>query len=303
MVQVIKEAAGTKGARVTTHYAIPGRWGVYMPNADYIGVSRKIESETERDRLKRLVSGMLTGEEGFIVRTNAVEAEDRSISDDLEFLRSAWSSIMKQAEASAQSAPQLIYSEHGLMYRLARDIIGPKLDELTIDESNAMKAFMPIVETMAPSLLARIKHYTGWTPLFRELGIDHQLDKALARKVWLDNGAYLMIDVTEALTVIDVNTGKYIGQIDLEQTVFEVNMAAAAEIARLLRLRDVGGIIIIDFIDMTSSSNRRSVLESLEQHCRRDRTKTTVVGWTKLGLVEMTRKKVRISRQPRSENH
>jgi ribonuclease G len=296
MVQVVKEPVGTKGARITTHYAIPGRWGVYMPYADYIGVSRKIVSEAERERLKGLAAKLLSPEEGFIVRTVAEGESEEALSDDLQLLRKIWKSIEKEKESSSE-VPRRMYSEMGLIPRLARDLMRNDVDELIVNHKEAMREITALLAALSSSYADKVKLYTGKKPLYRELGIEAQLEKAFNRKVWLDNGAYLIVDRTEALTVFDVNTGKYTGSVDLAQTVFEVNMAAAEEIARLLRIRDIGGMIIIDFIDMDIEEHKQKVLDNLETHVRRDRTKTVVVGWTKLGLVELTRKKIRENRE------
>ncbi|WP_248927395.1 Rne/Rng family ribonuclease [Paenibacillus hamazuiensis] len=296
MVQVIKEPVGTKGARITTHYAIPGRWGVYMPYADYIGISRKIDSEAERERLKGLTAKLLKPGEGFIVRTMAEGESEEAIAEDLRLLRSVWRTIEKE-RTSATGTPRRIYSEMRLIPRLVRDLVNHEVDELVIDHPQARLEIESMLKSVSPEYANKVRAHKGQTPLFRELGIEDQLEKAFHRKVWLDNGAYVIVDRTEALTVFDVNTGKYTGSVDLGQTVFEVNMAAAEEISRLLRLRDIGGLIIIDFIDMDHETQRQAVVQSLEAHARRDRTKTVIVGWTKLGLVELTRKKVRESRE------
>lgn len=295
-VQVVKEPVGTKGARITTHFSIPGRFGVYMPDAGYIGVSRKIGSESERERLKNITEKLLQPEEGFIVRTVAEGESEQSLADDLQLLRRVWDSIRLEQAASIH-APRRLYSEPGLIHRLVRDLMKHDVDELVVSQQAILNDVVLLLRSLLPSFSRNIREYLGRQPLFLELGIDEQIYKAFSRKVWLDNGAYLVVDKTEALTVFDVNTGKYTGAIGLEQTVYEVNMAAAKEIARLLRLRDIGGLIVIDFIDMDTAEHRQQVVDMLEEQVKRDRTKTVIFGWTRLGLVELTRKKVRENRE------
>ena len=291
LVQVAREPSGTKGAKVTTHFSIPGRWIVYMPNADYIGVSRKIESLEERTRLKASGERLRKAGEGFILRTVAEGASDAELEKDLNYLRDVWSSIT--ARSAAIKSPACVYRDLDMVPRLIRDLFNEQVDELIIDDGVKRSEIEAHLHQYAPHLVQRIRDYKQPIPMPHYYGIYDTLDKSFRPKVWLENGAYLVIDQTEALTVIDVNTGKYTGSVDLEQTVFETNLQAAEEIASLLRLRDIGGIIIIDFIDMSKDTHRAAVLERMEQRTRIDRTKTIVVGWTQLGLLEMTRKKVR----------
>jgi ribonuclease G len=290
LVQVSKEPIGTKGARVTTHLSIPGRWIVYMPHADYIAVSRKIESEPERERLKRIGDELRRGEEGMIIRTVAKDMSKAAVLHDLETLRDAWAAIEKKS-ASVQ-APAEIYRELDTVERLVRDIMTDKVKELVINDSVKADKVRSIVQEINQAWTDRVQ-VTNDSSIMRSYGIDEKLEKALRSKIWLDSGGYIIIDRTEALTVIDVNTGKYTGSVDLEETVFRTNLEAADNIARLLRLRDIGGIIIIDFIDMGEESHRDQVVHALSEALKQDRTKAQVVGWTRLGLVEITRKKVR----------
>lgn len=291
LVQIVKEALGTKGARVTTHFSLPGRWLVYMPSADYVGVSRKISSDSERQRLKELAETVRAPGEGLILRTVAAGEPDAAILRDLEHLRELWTSIGQQAERAA--VPSEVYHELDMIPRLVRDMVTDEMEELVIDSEHIGAYVVDVIKQMSPHLADRVHSYTGPEKIFQRYGVYEQLDKCFRAKVWLDNGGYLIFDQTEALTVIDVNTGKYIGSVDLEETVFATNLEAAEQIARLLRLRDIGGIIIVDFIDMELETHRAKVLETLEQAVKRDRTKCIVLGWTKLGLLEMTRKKVR----------
>ncbi len=293
LVQVTRESAGTKGAKVTTHYSIPGRWLVYMPLADYTGVSRKIDSAEERLRLKELGDELRTDQEGLILRTIAEHATREELLKDLNDLRDIWSSI--QARSAKLASPACIHRDLDMVPRLIRDLFNEQVSELVIDNVEKRREIESYMLQYAPELASRIRDYHGEDNLAQAYGLHEMLDRAMRPKVWLDNGAYLIVDHTEALTVIDVNTGKYTGSTDLEQTVFETNLRAADEIAYLLRLRDIGGIIVIDFIDMNVEAHRQAVIERIEQRIRLDRTKTIVVGWTGLGLLEMTRKKVRSS--------
>ncbi|WP_426448665.1 Rne/Rng family ribonuclease [Paenibacillus sp. S-38] len=294
MVQVAKEPVGTKGARVTTHYAIPGRFGVFMPKADYVGVSRKIENASDRDRLKRMAERHLLAGEGFIVRTAALGESEEALAADLQELRLRWQRL-EQAARQPGAVPRQIYSDLQMLPRLMRDLFKGDVDELVVNTEELLLEIRGLVSAPgALELAERVRLRRDIDPM-ADYGASRQLEMSLKRKVWLENGGYLIIDQTEALTVFDVNTGKYTGTVDLERTVFDTNREAAREIARLLRLRDIGGLIIIDFIDMETEENRAQVLGELDREVRRDRTKTVVAGWTKLGLVEMTRKKVRDS--------
>lgn len=291
LVQVRKEPLGTKGARVTTHFTIPGRWVVLLPEADYVAVSRKIESEQERQRLKQIGSQIKRHGDGAIIRTVAENESQEALAKDMGMLDDIWTGIKRRAADSI--APALLYRDLGMVPRLLRDLFSESVEELVIDDGRSATEIGSLICSMAPELQDRIKVYDGPDSVFRHYRIDEQLERSFRRKVWLENGSYLVVDPTEALTVIDVNTGKYTGTVDLEQTVFDTNMEAAEEIARLLRLRDMGGMIIVDFIDMAEEKHRRLVTDKLEHCMKKDRTKVQVVGWTKLGLVEITRKKVR----------
>ncbi|WP_374017215.1 Rne/Rng family ribonuclease [Paenibacillus thiaminolyticus] len=291
IVQVMKEALGGKGARVTTHYSLPGRYSVYMPNADYIGVSKKIEQEAERTRLKQLAEELRENEEGMIIRTVAEGESRETLHGDIEVLRELWNRItLRSAQAEA---PALLHHDLNMVERLVRDAFSRDVDQLLIDNFRQAERLHTFVRSVAPELENRIHTYKEAEPLFRRYHVQEQLDKAFQRKTWLESGGYLVWDQTEALTVVDVNTGKYTGTSHLEETVYTTNMEAAEEIARLIRLRDIGGIIIVDFIDMDTEEHRQHVVERLETMMKKDRTKCLVVGWTKLGLLELTRKKVR----------
>ncbi|MDF2669223.1 MAG: hypothetical protein K0R67_1529 [Paenibacillus sp.] len=294
-VQIAKESLGTKGARVTTHFSIPGRWIVYMPNADYVGISRKIDTDSERVRLKEIADRIRRPGEGLIIRTVADGEPAESLERDLNMLRSTWTSILERAERAR--VPELLFREPGVLERLVRDSFTEQVDELVLDEPGKADVVSRLTREMGLKLEGRIRvqRTEPGKSLHHTMGIHHQLDTALQRKIWLKSGGYLIIDRTEALTVIDVNTGKFIGNDSLEDTVFTTNREAAEQIGRLLRLRDIGGIIVVDFIDMLSERNRATIAEHLEVIMKRDRTKSLVVGWTRLGLLELTRKKVRES--------
>ncbi|MCQ4088168.1 Rne/Rng family ribonuclease [Saccharibacillus sp. JS10] len=294
LVQITKEPLGGKGARVTTHYSLPGRHIVYMPESDYVAVSKKIEPETERNRLKMFGEQLRLPDEGMIIRTVAVNGPDEGIGEDLNQLRSQWKQIVHTAEAA--EAPQELYRELDLAQRMIRDVFDPSCDEIIVNDIAQQQRIQSYLEQLFPNFDHRVFLHQESTSVFEVHPIEHQLHRDFGRKIRLPGGGTLIWDQTEALTIVDVNTGKYTGADDsLETTVTETNLEAAKEIARLLRLRDVGGIVIVDFIDMQKEENRTRVLNSLEQHLGKDRTQSHIVGWTKLGLLEMTRKKIRES--------
>jgi ribonuclease G len=293
LVQVMKEPLGGKGARVTTHFTLPGRWLVYMPNADYVGVSKKIGTEGERTRLRGIGEKLREQEEGIILRTAAGGESEHSLCADVAQLREIWHGI-KERSIEAH-APYELHREAGLMRRAVRDTLTIDMDEIWIDDEARFEEASALLEEMTPQLRERLKPYQHkkGLSLFDAYLVSEQVTRAFERKILLVSGGYLIWEETEALTVIDVNTGKFTGTSGLEDTVFRTNMEAADEIARLLRVRDVGGIIIIDFIDMEQDEHREHVMQRLTEKCRNDQTKCTILGWTKLGLIEMTRKKAR----------
>lgn len=301
LVQVVKEALGTKGARVTTHYSLPGRWLVYMPEADYVAVSRKIHDDTERERLKNIAEQIRLRGEGLIIRTAAHGVSEKAIYHDLQRLRHEWKDVLKRGKQT--TAPCELYHDLAMLPRLIRDLMTEEVEELLIDSEKIAQRIVDSLHQYSPGLVERVKLVQDKRSLFAIEGIYDQIDQSFRRKLWLPSGGYLIIDQTEALTVIDVNTGKYTGSVDLEHTVLATNLEAAALIARILRLRDIGGIIIIDFIDMEQEMHRDLVAEQLTHHVSRDRTKCNVVGWTNLGLLEITRKKVREQHQLGGSDH
>lgn len=290
-VQVIKEPIGSKGPRVTTHITLPGRHLVLLPNADYTGVSRRIENEAEKAKLKKIAEKLKPKGMGLIVRTASEGKEEEDFTHDMNFLLKLWESIGQKEQNGP--VPRCIHKDLNLVYRAVRDMFTWDVDKFVINDRQQYTKVLELVEMISPALKCRVEYFSKTYDLFEYYQIESRIAKALSRKVWLKCGGYLVIDRTEALSVIDVNTGKYVGNSNLEDTVLKTNIEAAKEIAKQLRLRDIGGIIIIDFIDMNEHEHQQMVLDALKQALKKDRTKSTVVGMTGLGLIEMTRKKVR----------
>lgn len=290
-VQVIKEPIGTKGPRISTHITLPGRYLVLLPKDDHIGISRRIENEAERERLKDIAEKYKPEGMGLIVRTASEGLEEAEFIQDINFLTRLWDRI--SVKEYSGPVPRLLHKDLNLTYRVARDLFTRNVDKLVINDRQEYMKVLEVVEVLSPNLKSRVEYFNKNYDIFEYYQIESKIEKALSQKVWLKCGGYLIIDKTEALTVIDVNTGKYVGSNDLEETVLKTNLEAAKEIAKQLRLRDIGGIIIIDFIDMYSTEHQQQVLETLKQALKKDRTKTMVSGITTLGLVEMTRKKIR----------
>jgi len=292
LVQVTKDPIGQKGARLTSQVSLPGRYLVYVPGGGMSGISRRLP-ETERARLKDILKGLISEEEGVIVRTAAEGASDEELTRDVTRLKAQWEDIKKKAESSSTNAPTLLYGEPDLTVRVIRDIFNEDFRKMTVQGADAWDDINNYLGHIAPELLTKIEKWTGTNDIFSENRVDEHIAKALDRKVYLPSGGSLVIDRTEAMVVIDVNTGKFIGKGgNLEETVTKNNLEAAEEIARQLRLRDLGGIIVIDFIDMVLESNREQVLRRLVECLGRDRTKHQVAEVTSLGLVQMTRKRV-----------
>lgn len=295
MVQVIKDPLGTKGARLSTQISIAGRMLVYLPYDPHVGISQKIESEEDRISLRERVLSFMPEDEsgGFIVRTQAEGATDEELQADQSYLRTIWSSI--QAKAKTQPAPSVLYTDLTLAQRVLRDMVGPSTGTITVDSRTTTQELLDWAKTYTPSVLNRIKHYSGERPLFDTANVDEEIARALSRRVDLKSGGYLIIDQTEALTTVDVNTGGFVGGRNFDDTIFKTNLEAAIALARQLRLRNLGGIIILDFIDMDDAEHRASVLAELNKALSKDRTRMTVSGFSQLGLVEMTRKRTRDS--------
>ncbi|MDD4752828.1 MAG: Rne/Rng family ribonuclease [Desulfitobacteriaceae bacterium] len=288
LVQIAKEPVGTKGARVTTHLTLPGRYVVLMPTVDYIGISRRIETESERKRLKSIAEELKPQGMGLIVRTVAEGMSADEIAIDIKMLTRLWKKI--QNKGAHASAPQLIHKDLELVQRVIRDILTENVDRVLVNSKENYEKVADILDLTAPGLKNRVV-IRDVKDIFFVYDIPGQMEKAIKRKVWLKCGGYLIIDQMEALTAIDVNTGKYVGTTNLADTVLKTNLEATVEIARQLRVRNIGGIIIIDFIDMDIPQHRALVLDSLENELKKDKTKTNILGFTQLGLLEMTRKK------------
>jgi ribonuclease G len=293
LVQVAKDPLGTKGARVTSHISLPGRYMVFMPGTKHIGISRRIESDEERKRLKEIAGSLLTGDGGFILRTASEGRSKREIQRDLRFLTRLWRRLQKRAEGAV--APSLIHQDLDLIARSIRDFFTPDTEQLVIDSSKDYRRVVDFVGQFMPRLKSKIVLYSGAESLFERHGIEEKIERALDRRVWLRSGGYIIIERTEALTAIDVNTGRFVGKRNQEETIVKTNLEAAQEVVRQLRLRNVGGIIIIDFIDMEKESDRKKVYDALKDVLKKDKARTNILKISELGLVEMTRQRTRES--------
>ncbi|GBE05719.1 MAG TPA: Rne/Rng family ribonuclease [Nitrospirae bacterium] len=293
MVQVSKDPIGTKGARVTSYVTFPGRYLVLMPGVEHIGISRRISDEDERARLKDLVSSLKPENIGLIIRTASEGCTEEEIKKDIDFLMLVWENI--QSKKDKVNAPNLLYSDIDLALRIVRDLLGHDVDRLIIDSENEYQKLVEFVNTYFPKLISKLELYEGDEPIFDAYGIEIEISKTLGKRVWLKSGGYIVIDQTEALTSIDVNTGKYVGKASLEDTLLKTNLEAVREIAYQIRLRNLGGIIIIDFIDMEKEENRDKLFTSFQEAMNKDRVKSTVLQVSEFGLIQMTRKRVRES--------
>ena len=300
VVQGTKDPIASKGARLTTQLSIPSRYLVYMPRTRHVGISLKIEGEGERERLKQVVADCVAAEGvedqgGFILRTAAEGAGADEILADIRYLRRLWEQICAQMQSAP--APSVIYEDLSLALRTLRDLVSLRTEKIRIDSRETFQKVGLFVAELMPEVADRIEHYPGERPIFDLYGVEDEIQKALERKVLLKSGGYLIVDPAEAMTTIDVITGALVGHRNLEETIFKTNLEAATAIARQLRLRNLGGIIIIDFIDMEDEEHRRQVLRTLEKMLERDHAKTNIIGITELGLVQMTRKRTRESLQ------
>lgn len=289
MVQVIKDPLGSKGARVTTHITLPGRMLVLMPTMNYIGVSHRIEDDDERERLKSIAEELRPEGMGIIIRTVAQGDSGETFKDEIKNLISLWEAILQTSKL--KTAPSIVHRDSDLLLRTMRDLCSAETNKFIVNSKEEVARLESIKKHLAPNWSGHLLYHEG--DIFNDYGLESKIDKTFSRKVWLKNGAYLILDHTEALTVVDVNTGKFVGSNDFRKTIIKTNVDAAKEIARQVRLRDIGGIIIIDFIDMVEDSDKEEVVEALRVALASDRTRTNVVGMTGLGLVEMTRKKIR----------
>lgn len=293
LVHVSKDPIGSKGARVTSYITMPGRYLVLMPNVEHIGISRRISDEKERARLKAIAETIQPKGYGLIIRTASEGCSEEELKKDLEFLLLIWENIQGKKEKA--TAPALLYSDLDLVFRSVRDLLTQNVERLVIDSAEEYERIKEFVKTYFPKLLDKIVLYEGQEPIFDAFGIELDISRALGRKVWLKSGGYIVIDQIEAMTVIDVNTGKFVGKEGLEDTILKTNLEAVKEIAYQIRLRNLGGIIIIDFIDMERAENREKVFNAFIEAMKKDRAKNTILHISELGLIQMTRKRVRES--------
>ena len=292
VVQVVKDPIGTKGARLTTDITIPSRYLVFMPSVTHVGVSQRIEDETERERLKELVAEFCDEEGGFILRTAAEGVSQPELKADAAFLRRLWSKIQQRMK---KRRSHVLYEDLPLARRVLRDFVGTELDRIRIDSNLSHHELGQFTKEYVPEMHSKLEYYPGDRPIFDLYDVENEMQRALERRVDLKSGGYLIIDQTEAMTTVDINTGAFVGHRNLEETIFNTNIEATLAIARQLRLRNLGGMILIDFIDMTNNDHKRRVLNSLEAATSKDRAKINIHGFTSLGLVEMTRKRTRES--------
>ncbi len=293
LVQVAKGPIGTKGARATSYVSLPGRHLVFMPTVNHVGISRRIGSDKERKRLRGIVEAMRPQGAGFIVRTVAEGVSERDLNADMEFLIKLWNSVLKRNETAR--APALLYNDLDLLLRTVRDLFTPEVEKLIVDNKQEHERILKFVQAFMPDFAGRVELYDGREPIFDGYGIESEIERALGRRVPLKSGGYLVIDQGEALTAIDVNTGKFVGKRNLEETITKTNVEACKEIAEQLRLRNIGGIIVLDFIDMDRQQNREKVSKALADALKNDKARANVTTISELGLVEMTRKRTRES--------
>ncbi|MER3401948.1 MAG: ribonuclease G [Armatimonadota bacterium] len=289
LVQVVKAPRGTKGARVTTRITLPGRYVVLMPEGNHLGVSRKIEERAERERLRQIGQKLHPPGFGLILRTESEGKTEKEIQQDIEYLTQLWSHVREQI--AQLQAPALVHRDASLLYRVVRDVFSSEVDRFWIDDPEEYEKVHEVLKVVAPSLRSRVILYDKTTPMLEHFGIEKEMERLMRRKVWLKSGGYITIDETEAFTAIDVNTGKFTGKTSLAETILKTNLEAVEEICRQLRLRDIGGIIVIDFIDMARKSDHRQVLNALQEALKRDRARFRIGRISSLGLVELTRKR------------
>lgn len=292
IVQVVKDPIGTKGARLTTDITLPSRYLVFMPSVTHVGISQKIEDSAERERLKKIVSQVCDENGGFILRTAAEGVNEQELMQDATFLRRLWDKIQSRKPGSKI---HVLYEDLPVARRVLRDFVGTQIDRVRIDSNLTYRELKSFTEEYVPELSSTLEYYQGDLPIFDLYDVENELQRALGRRVDLKSGGYLIIDQTEAMTTIDINTGAFVGHRNLEETIFNTNIEATSAIARQLRLRNLGGMILIDFIDMMEPDHKKRVLHSLESGMAKDRAKSNIYGFTSLGLIEMTRKRTRES--------
>ena len=291
LVQVAKSPLGTKGARITSYISLPGRFLVLMPTSNHIGISRRIEDEGERFRLKEMVAELNSEKLGYIVRTAAEGASEDKIAQEMIFLRNLWQSIRQKFTKAP--TPYMIHQELDIRLRAVRDLLLHEAETLIIDSRDGYQDILSFLDTFMPNLKSSVELYEGNEPIFDAFNLEGDISRALKKKVWLKSGGYIVIEHTEALVAIDVNTGRYVGKHNLEETILKTNLEAVKEIAYQVRLRDIGGIIIIDFIDMEKKSNQEKVFNALSEAFSKDRSKTHILPMSDMGLIQMTRKRIR----------
>jgi len=294
IVQVVKDPLGTKGARLTTDITVPSRYLVFMPGSVHVGVSQRIESEKERNRLKKITQSCVNELGGFIIRTAAEGVPEEELQHDAAFLQRVWAKVLVR-RSRYKSKNKLLYRDLVLPFRILRDFVGTTIERVRIDSKLTFTDIIEFSQEFVPELENNIEYYSGESPIFDLFDVENEVQRALERKVELKSGGYLIIDQTEAMTTVDINTGGFVGHRNLEETIFNTNIEATQAIARQLRLRNLGGIIILDFIDMKSSEHKRRVFSSLEQALSKDRVKTHINDFSPLGLIEMTRKRTQES--------
>ncbi|WP_339672511.1 ribonuclease G [Dasania marina] len=298
VTQVIKDPMGTKGARLTTRLSVPSRYLVFMPGTSHLGISQRIDDEDERSRLRELVEKAIAEEEvaglgGFIIRTAAEGAQEEELHADIRFFKRLWAAL--EGKMKERKAPSIIYEDLPLHMRTMRDLIRPEVEKIRIDSRETYETVKAFTDEYIPEIGPRVEYYPGPRPIFDLYGIEDEMQKSLGRKVELKSGGYLIFDQTEAMTTIDVNTGAFVGHRNQEETIYKTNLEAATTLARQLKIRNLGGIIIIDFIDMKDAEHKRQVHRALDKAMANDHAKTTITGVSELGLVEMTRKRTRES--------
>lgn len=291
LVQVMKEPLGTKGARISSYISLPGRYLVYLPGIDTIAVSRRITDPEERERLETAIAGMRPAGCGFIARTASEGIAEAELRTDMEFLIKLWSTI--QTRVPSAPVPNLVHEDLSVSLRAIRDLHSSSIKKVIVDAPQAYNEIIDFINTLTPELKFAVEHYDNPMPVFDALGIELEISRALNRTIWLKSGGSIIIEQTEALVVVDVNTGRYVGKVNQADTILKTNLEAVKEIAYQIRLRNLGGIIIVDFIDMEKKADRQAVLDALEEALKKDRAKTSISGISDLGLVQMTRKRVR----------
>ncbi|MBI4642482.1 MAG: Rne/Rng family ribonuclease, partial [Deltaproteobacteria bacterium] len=293
VVQVFRGPMGDKGARLTTHISLPGHFLVFIPNLAHLGVSRRIADEGERTRLKAVLEDLKTPEGGLIARTASEGQSPERLARERDYLLSLWQAIKRKKEAA--SPPALLHQHYEAARRVVREIFGPEIRRIVVDDAAAYEQITKYLENLSPFYKSQVELYDATEPIFSHFGLEIDWKKLLAPRVWLKSGGYLMFDTTEALTTIDVNTGKFVGRHQFQETILKTNLEAAREVARQLRLRNIGGLIVIDFIDLEKATHREQVHQTLVEACKRDRAKINILPMSSLGLVEMTRQRLRDS--------